>query len=114
MSAMSAMSALRAAWSVGALIVFAAAAQAQDTEPAPKKPAADQPGWAASIVHHDDSISGTRMTVIKRELGQGWAVGGQMTQTDGDLKADGNGPPNMMPDRVQRSTIFGPYLEKRF
>jgi hypothetical protein len=108
----------KAAWTVCLLLALTAVAHAQaDTSKKPdKKPVPDinSNGWSASMTHRDDSISGTSTTVIKRDMGHGWAVGGQMTQSYDDAKINGGGPPNLMPDDVQRSTVFGPYLEKRF
>jgi hypothetical protein len=108
---------MKTVWTVCLLLAFTAAAHAQaDTARKPgKKPVPDinSSGWSASITRRDDSIGGTSTTVIKHDMGGGWAVGGQMIQSDEDAKIDG-GPPSLMPDDVQRSTVFGPYLEKRF
>jgi hypothetical protein len=48
-------------------------------------------------------------------MGEGWAVGGQMTTPYKDPALGGSGPPsNPLESPRSGHTILGPYLEKKF
>ena len=104
------------------LLAVAASAQAQQPQPTaePKpepKPAPnlDKSPWSGMSINRYDGLTGDSTTVIKRDIGGGWSLGGQMTQPYQDPKIGGTGvpaPPQL--DRPGGHTLFGPYLEKKF
>jgi hypothetical protein len=108
---------------VGLVIVFAAhaaAALAQaDTGKKPEKkpvPDIDKSPWSATITNHDNGFTGTSKMTIKRDMGQGWSVGGQMVTPYEDQRIGGSGAPGLRDDLdgPKRGTMFGPVFEKQF
>ena len=99
------------------LVALAAVAHAQDgnTTKPQKKPVPDlnKSPWSATITNQFDGYTGDQRTVIKRDIGDGWAIGGQMVAPYEDPKIGGSAP-DLRSDVQKRSTIFGPYLEKKF
>ena len=90
-------------------------AQDTNTHKPEKKPVPDinKSPWSATFSNQFDGYTGDRRAIIKRDMGDGWAVGGQMVTPYEDPKIGGTAP-SMGTDISKRSTIFGPYLEKKF
>jgi hypothetical protein len=71
--------------------------------------------WSGTSTNKRDGLTGTSTTTLKREVGEGWAVGGQMTTPYQDPALGGSGPPSSPLDSTRSGhTILGPYLEKKF
>jgi hypothetical protein len=95
-----------------------AQSQVQDKPPAPEKkpvPNLNKSPWSVDTNVTDEGLTGTSNTVIKRDMGDGWSIGGQMSTPYADQKIGGSGAPGL--ERYQSpssNTLFGPYLEKKF
>ena len=99
------------------LAAFTVAAQAQESQDKRGQPAPDlnKSPWSGMSVNRYDGLTGESNTIIKRDMGGGWAVGGQLTTPYQDPKIGGTGQP--APPQLERPaghTLFGPYLEKKF
>ena len=115
---------MKAVASLYLLLALAASAQAQQPQPKPdQKPAPDakpvpdlnHSPWSGMSINRYDGLTGDSTTIIKRDMGGGWAVGGQVTTPYQDPKIGGAGAP--APPQLERPgghTLFGPYLEKKF
>lgn len=79
-------------------------------------PNIDNSPWSATITNHDDGFTGTSKMIIKRDMGQGWSVGGQMLTPYADQRIGGSGAPGFRQDLdgPKRGTMFGPVFEKQF
>lgn len=101
------------------LLAAASAAQAQDSNAgrqpaAPKNLDAGSP-WSIDSVTRSDGYFGSSSTTIKRDMGEGWSLGGQMTTPYEDQKIGGGGAPGLKQYKSPGSnTMFGPVLEKKF
>jgi hypothetical protein len=100
------------------LLALAASAQAQQPQQKPEpKPAPDldKSSWSGMSINRYDGLTGEQSTIIKRDMGGGWSLGGQLTTPYQDPKIGGTGvPPPPQLDRPGGHTLFGPYLEKKF
>ena len=97
--------------SLGILVALVALAQAQE------KPVPDlnKSPWSATTTERSDGLSGTSTTTIKREIGDGLSVGGQMKTPYTEPALGGSGPPaNPVDGARSGNTILGPVLEKLF
>jgi len=106
---------------VAALIGVAQAQTQTQDKPSdkPAKPAPDlnQSPWSGMSINRFDGLTGDSTTIIKRDMGGGWAIGGQMTAPYQDPRIGGTGvppPPQLDRPGVGGHTLFGPYLEKKF
>jgi len=87
-------------------------AHAQEKKPPPDL---NKSPWSAETSNRSDGYTGTMDTIIKRDMGEGWAVGGKMSAPYQDPKIGGSGPPtNQLDSSRSGTTLFGPYLEKKF
>jgi hypothetical protein len=104
---------MRLALSFLVLAALTTGAVAEDAKgsKAPKEPKSP---WSGSITDQNAGGIGTRTSTLKREVGDGWSVGGQMTTTYQDPALGGSGPPREPLGGSRSNTIFGPYLEKKF
>ena len=97
--------------SLGIFAALGSFAQAQE------KPVPDinKSPWSATTNERSDGLTGTSTTTIKRELGDGLSVGGQMRTPYTDPALGGSGPPANPVDGARGgNTILGPVLEKKF
>jgi hypothetical protein len=97
--------------SLGIVAALGALAQAQD------KPVPDinKSPWSATTTERSDGLSGTSTTTIKRDIGDGLSIGGQMKTPYTDPALGGSGPPaNPIDGARSGGTILGPVLEKKF
>jgi hypothetical protein len=97
--------------SLGILAALGCLAQAQE------KPVPDlnKTPWSATTTERSDGLSGTSTTTIKREIGDGLSVGGQMKTPYQDPALGGSGPPaNPVDSARSGNIILGPVLEKKF
>jgi hypothetical protein len=99
------------------IAALAVAAQAQESQDKRGQPAPDlnKSPWSGASINHFDGLTGDSTTIIKRDMGGGWAIGGQMTTPYQDPKIGGTGVP--APPQLERPgghTLFGPYLEKKY
>jgi hypothetical protein len=102
---------MKVALSLGILAALGCLAQAQE------KPAPDlnKSPWSGTTTERSDGLSGTSTTTIKREIGDGLSVGGQMKAPYQDPALGGSGPPaNPVDSARSGGTTFGPVLEKKF
>jgi hypothetical protein len=99
-----------------ALMAIAQAQQAQQAQQPQQKPVPDlnQSPWSGMTIDRYDGLTGDSTTIIKRDMGGGWSVGGQMTTPYQDPKIGGTGAPPPPPQLERGHTLFGPYLEKKF
>ena len=106
---------MRIALAVCLAVAFAATAYADDKKPQ-KKPAPDlnTSPWSATVTDKNYGLTGTSRTVVKRDMGSGWSVGGQMTVPYQDQRIGGSGAPGFNFESPTRGTTFGPYLHKQF
>jgi hypothetical protein len=81
-----------------------------------KKDDAPKSPWSVTTVNRDYGNTGTSTTVIKKDVGDGWSVGGQMSTPYADRTIGGSGAPGLQQqfESPKSNTIFGPYLEKKF
>ena len=100
------------------LLALMTVAQAQQPQQKPEqKPVPDLNAspWSGMSINRFDGLTGDSTTIIKRDMGSGWSIGGQMTTPYQDPKIGGTGvPPPPQLDRPSGHTLFGPYLEKKF
>lgn len=97
--------------SLGILLALGSLAQAQD------KPVPDinKSPWSATITERSDGLSGTSTTTLKRDIGDGLSIGGQMKAPYTEPSLGGSGAPSNPIDSARSSgTILGPVLEKKF
>jgi hypothetical protein len=99
--------------SLALLIALTALALAQESQQKPV-PDLNKSPWSGSATTKSDGLTGGSTTILKREIGEGWAVGGQMTAPYQDPKIGGSGPPGNRLESPKGNTLFGPYLEKKF
>lgn len=100
--------------SLSFLAALGALAQAQAQE---KKPVPDlnKSPWSATTDQRSDGISGTSTTTIKRDIGDGLSIGGQMKTPYTEPALGGSGPPANPVDGARGgNTILGPVLERKF
>lgn len=111
-----------ASLSLGLFVALASAAHAQDKQdnktgnkPAePKGIEANSP-WSVDNVTKSDGYFGSSSTTLKRDMGEGWSVGGKMTTPYEDEKIGGSGAPGLKQyESPGSNTMFGPVLEKKF
>jgi hypothetical protein len=115
---------MKTVWSLVLLAALAVSAQAQDTKQDTKtdkkpveKPAPNLNGspWSVDTVTKSDGYFGSSSTTIKRDMGEGWSLGGKMTTPYEDQKIGGSGAPGLKQyENPGRGTTFGPVLEKKF
>jgi hypothetical protein len=97
--------------SLGFLAALGALAQAQE-RPVPDL---NKSPWSATTTERGDGLSGTSTTTIKRDIGDGLSIGGQMKTPYQDPALGGSGPPANPVDSARGGgTTFGPVLEKKF
>ena len=97
--------------SLGLLAALVSLAQAQEKS----VPDLNKSPWSGTTSERSDGLSGTSTTTIKREIGDGFSVGGQMKAPYQDPALGGSGPPANPVDSARGgNTIFGPVLEKKF
>ena len=97
--------------SLGIVAALGALAQAQE-RPAPDL---NKSPWSGTTTERSDGLSGTSTTTIKRDIGDGLAIGGQMKTPYTEPALGGSGPPANPVDGARGgSTILGPVLEKKF
>ena len=97
--------------SLGIVAALGALAQAQE-RPAPDL---NKSPWSGTTTERSDGLSGTSTTTIKRDIGDGLSVGGQMKTPYTEPALGGSGPPANPVDGARGgSTILGPVLEKKF
>jgi hypothetical protein len=97
--------------SLGLLAALGSLAQAQE------KPVPDlnKSPWSATTDQRSDGLTGTSTTTIKRDIGEGLSLGGQMKTPYQDPALGGSGPPANPVDGARGgNTVFGPVLEKKF
>ena len=102
---------MKAILSLGMVVALGAFAQAQE------RPASDlnKSPWSATTTERSDGLSGTSTTTIKREIGDGLSVGGQMRTPYTEPALGGSGPPANPVDGARGGNpILGPVLEKKF
>ena len=102
------------------LLALTTFAQAQD-KPAQEKPIQEKPvpdlnksPWSVDSNTKSDGLRGTSTTTIKREIGEGLSVGGQMKTPYQEPVVGGQGPPSPLEGVRGGNTILGPVLEKKF
>jgi len=96
------------------LAALTVSARAED-KPVKPAPDLDKSPWSGMSINRYDGLTGDSTTVIKRDMGGGWSLGGQVTTPYQDPKIGGTGvPPPPQLDRPGGHTLFGPYLEKKF
>lgn len=101
--------------SLGLLAAFAAVARAEDQKPAEPKGAEIRSPWSVDSVTKSDGYFGSSSTTLKRDMGEGWSVGGKMTTPYEDQRIGGSGSPGLHQyESPKGSTTFGPVLEKKF
>jgi hypothetical protein len=115
---------MRKRLTVGFVVAFAivhsaaALAQAGPGQKPDKKPMPDidKSPWSATLTNQDNGFTGTSKVIIKRDIGQGWSVGGQMITPYADQRIGGSGAPGLQQDLdgPGHSTMFGPVFEKKF
>ncbi len=102
---------MKAFLSLGILVALGCLAQAQD-RPVPDL---NKSPWSGTTTERSDGLSGSSTTTIKREIGDGLSVGGQMKTPYQDPALGGSGPPANPVDSARGgNTVFGPVLEKKF
>ena len=69
--------------------------------------------WSVDSSTKSDG-AGTPRTTIKREIGDGLSIGGQMKPPYQEPVVGGQGPPGPLEGARGGSTILGPVLEKKF
>jgi hypothetical protein len=97
--------------SLGIVAALGAFAQAQE------RPASDlkKSPWSATTTERSDGLSGTSTTTIKRDVGDGLSVGGQIKTPYQEPAIGGSGPPaNPVEGARSGNVILGPVLEKKF
>ena len=119
---------MKAMLSLCILLALAAPAQAQDglvqtkdgltqTKPIEKAPVPDlnKSQWAVEMGKSSNGLLGSSTTTIKRHIGPGLWLGGQMKSPYREPAAGGQGAPGNPIQGVRNgTTVFGPVLEMRF
>jgi hypothetical protein len=110
---------MKTVWSLVLLAALAAPAQAQDSKtdkkPEPPKSIESHSPWSVDTVTKSDGYFGSSSTTVKRDMGEGWSLGGKMTTPYEDQKIGGSGAPGLKQyESPSRGTTFGPVLEKKF
>jgi hypothetical protein len=86
-----------------------------DTRPEPPKRIESKSPWSVETLDRSDGYFGSSSTTIKRDMGDGWAVGGKMTTPYQDQRIGGSGAPGLQQyESPKNNTMFGPVLEKKF
>ena len=105
-------------FSLAILAALTIGAQAQSVQPDKK---AEPEGidtkspWSVKSVDQNDGLLGSSSTIIKRDLGEGWSVGGKVTTPYQDERIGGSGPPGLKQyEKPGANTTFGPVFEKKF
>jgi hypothetical protein len=106
------------------LLALTTFAQAQDRpaqdkpiqKPVEEKPVPDlnKSPWSVDTRTESDGLRGTSTTTIKRDIGDGLSIGGQMKRPYQEPALGGQGPPGPLDGARSGTTIFGPVLEKKF
>ena len=107
---------MKTVWSLVLLAALSVAAQADDKKPVEKPaPNLNSSPWSVDTVTKSDGYFGSSSTTIKRDMGEGWSLGGKMTTPYEDQKIGGSGAPGLKQyESPSRGTTFGPVLEKKF
>jgi hypothetical protein len=109
------------------LFALTGLAQAQERPPLQDKPAVpaqkkveekpvpdiNKSPWSVDSRTESDGMRGTSTTTLKRDIGDGLSIGGQMQRQYQEPSVGGKGPPGPL-DAGRSGTIFGPVLEKKF
>jgi hypothetical protein len=108
---------------ISALAALTAVAQAQDAsavtktdkKPEPPKGIESKSPWSVETLDKSDGYFGSSSTTIKRDMGDGWAVGGKISTPYQDQRIGGSGTPGLQQyESPKNNTMFGPVLEKKF
>jgi hypothetical protein len=99
--------------SLSVMLALTAAAAAQDAQHTKDAKGIKSP-WSGSVTDQNIGGVGARTSTLKRDVGDGWSIGGQVTTKYQDPALGGNGPPREPLGGSRNTTIFGPYLEKKF
>jgi hypothetical protein len=114
---------MKAVLSLVLLAALTTLAQAQDNtnvnksdkKPAEPKPAEASSPWSVKTLDKNDGFFGSSSTTVTRDVGDGWSLGGKMTNPYQDSKIGGSGAPGLKQyESPGNSTVFGPVLEKKF
>jgi hypothetical protein len=103
-----------------ALTAFAQAQDAKSNDKSDKKPAQSKgietkSPWSVETIDKSDGYFGSSSTTIKRDMGDGWSLGGKMTAPYEDERLGGSGSPGLKQyESPGRGTTVGPVLEKKF
>jgi hypothetical protein len=108
--------------SLGLFVALASAAHAQGDQDnkAGKKPTDSkgieaQSPWSVDSVTKSDGYFGSSSTTLKRDMGEGWSVGGKLTTPYQDERIGGSGAPGLKQyEKPGANTTFGPVFEKKF
>ena len=103
------------------LLALTTLAQAQDrpaqTKPVEEKPVPDlnKNPWSVDTSTSSDGLRGNSTTTLKRDIGDGLSIGGQIKRPYQEPVVGGQGAPgNPLEGARSGSTTFGPVLEKNF
>jgi hypothetical protein len=101
-----------------ALLALSSLAFAQNDKAGKEDESATRSPWSGQTIDRNTGGVGSRTSIIKKDIGDGWSVGGQLTTKYEDPVIGGTGAPPPQPfgsrDTGRSSTIFGPYFEKKF
>lgn len=72
--------------------------------------------WSGAVIDHKDGGLGSRTSILKKDVGDGWSIGGQLTTKYQDPNIGGTGapPPHPFRGESRSNTVIGPYFEKKF
>ncbi len=102
---------MKAILSLGFLAALGSLAQAQDKA----VPDSNKSPWSGTTTERSDGLSGTSTTTIKRDVGDGLSVGGQIKTPYTEPALGGAGPPANPVDGARGGNpLLGPVLEKKF
>jgi hypothetical protein len=109
---------MKAVLSLAVLAALTTLAQAQDTrqdaKPEPKGIETKSP-WSVTTTDRSDGYFGSQSTTIKRDIGDGWSLGGKLTTPYEDPAIGGSGAPGLKQyESPGNTTTFGPVFEKKF
>jgi hypothetical protein len=100
---------------LAALTTFAQAQDNKNDNKNDKKPAEAGSPWSVKTLDKNDGLFGSSSTIVTRDVGDGWSLGGKMTNPYQDRKIGGSGAPGLKQyESPGNSTVFGPVLEKKF
>ena len=103
------MTTARAAYlSLGLLAAFAAVARAEDQKPAEPKGAEIKSPWSVDSVTKSDGYFGSSSTTLKRDMGEGWSLGGKMTTPYEDQRIGGRPPEHLLEGNAVQSELGVP------